>query len=294
MNHKKTSHKGSSKMSHDELRKKISTKTLMDDGFMSAFFNDFPEGVELVLQIILERKDLEILKVETQMTMSNLYGRDIRIDVFAKDDKGVFYNIEIQNASKGSGFKRARYHSSMLDSNNPGVIGEDFENLPKTIVIFICDGDIIGANKPLYRINRVIRETGEVFEDGADIVYVNGKIKDADTRLGRLMQDFFNPDPDTMNYDVLAKRSRILKTDEEAFDMVREFLTEEEWNAAVSQGTDIGLTKGLEQGLEQGIQAFVLDNLEEKVPEERIIDKLKRRFSLTEDEAQRKYLIYAK
>jgi len=174
------------------------------------------------------------------------------------------------------------------------VIGEDFENLPKTIVIFICDGDIIGANKPLYRINRVIRETGEIFEDGADILYVNGKIKDADTRLGKLMQDFFNPDPDSMNYDVLAKRSRTLKTDEEAFDMVREFLTEEEWNAAVSQGTDIGLTTGLEQGLEQGIQAFVLDNLEEKVPEERIIDKLKRRFSLTEDEAQRKYLLYAK
>ena len=174
--------------------------------------------------------------------------------------------------------------------------------MPKTIVIFICDGDIIVANKPLYRINRVIRETGEVFEDGADIVYVNGKIKNADTRLGKLMQDFFNPDPDSMNYDVLAKRSRTLKTDEEAFDMVREFLTEEEWNAAVSQGTDIGLTKGLEQGLEQGlsqgiehgIQVFVLDNLEEKVPEERIIDKLKRRFSLTEDEAQRKYLLYAK
>ena len=76
--------------------------------------------------------------------------------------------------------------------------------------------------------------------------------------------------------------------------MVREFLTEEEWNAAVSQGTDIGLTKGLEQGLEQGIQAFVLDNLEENIPKERIIDKLKRRFSLTEDEAQRKYLLYAK
>ena len=96
-------------------------KCLMDDKFMSAVFKDFPEGVELVLRIILEIPDLTVEKADTQLTLTNLLGRTVRIDVFATDSKGVRYNIEIQKASKGTGFKRARYHSSMLDSNDPAI-----------------------------------------------------------------------------------------------------------------------------------------------------------------------------
>ena len=45
---------------------------------------------------------------------------------------------------------------------------------------------------------------------------------------------------------------------------------------------------GLEEGIEQGISIFILDNLEEKVPRERILAKLERRFSLT-PEKEREY-----
>ena len=50
---------------------------------------------------------------------------------------------------------------------------------------------------------------------------------------------------------------------------------------------------GIEQGIEQGIEAFILDNLEEKVPMERIIAKLERRFKLTAQQAQEYYAKYA-
>lgn len=40
-----------------------------------------------------------------------------------------------------------------------------------------------------------------------------------------------------------------------------------------------------ERGIERGIEVFVLDNLEENVTKERIIEKMQRRFQVTEDQA---------
>ena len=236
-----------SEISMDEFKKRIRGKTLMDDKFMSAFFKDFPEGMELVLQIIIDRPDLEVMEMEVQMTMTNLYGRSIRMDVIARDEQGIVYNVEVQKADKGAGYKRAKYHSSMLDAANKNMIGENFDILPKTIVIFICENDIIKAGKPLYRINRHVEETGEIFKDDAQIIYVNGQIKDSSTELGRLMQDFFEPDPGKMNNKKLADQARRLKYSEEGLEMVREYLTEDEWNTALQQGTEQGIEQGATQ-----------------------------------------------
>ena len=74
---------------------------------------------------------------------------------------------------------------------------------------------IIGKGKPLYRIERRIEETGELFNDGEHIIYVNGADRDSSTALGRLMHDFFCTDPDDMNYQQLAKKARFFKENEE-------------------------------------------------------------------------------
>ena len=63
-----------------------------------------------------------------------------------------------------------------------------------------------------------------------------------------------------MNYDVLAKRSRTLKTDEEGIEMVREYLTEEEWNKAIAEGKDIGIKIGIEQGVKKGAAENAIKN----------------------------------
>ena len=51
---------------------------------------------------------------------------------------------------------------------------------------------------------------------------------------------------------------------------------------------------GLEEGIEQGISIFILDNLEEKVPRERILAKLERRFSLTPEKAREYFERYGR
>ena len=51
--------------------------------------------------------------------------------------------------------------------------------------------------------------------------------------------------------------------------------------------------EGRQDGINQGIEAFILDNLEENIPASRIIEKLQRRFHLTEEEANTYFEKYA-
>ena len=58
----------------------------------------------------------------------------------------------------------------------------------------------------------------------------------------------------------------------------------------VEHGKEIGIAEGRSQGIEegrtQGIEAFILGNLEENIPRDRIVEKLIRRFSMTPEEAE--------
>ena len=60
---------------------------------------------------------------------------------------------------------------------------------------------------------------------------------------------------------------------------------ENEKRLSFEQGVAQGVAQGLEQGLEQGIRALILDNLEEDIPQQRILEKLMVRFGLSEEEA---------
>lgn len=198
---------------HQEDLQRLRGLRLIDDDFMNACFDGYNDGAELLLRIILSKPDIRVKSVKTQRRMKNLLGRDICLDIDADDETGKEYNVEVQRADKGAERKRARYHSSILDAHllQPG---DDFSDLPETFVIFITENDVIGKGKPLYRVERRIEETNEMFDDGEHIIYVNGVDKDASTELGKLMHDFFCTDPDDMHYKELADKVRYFKEDE--------------------------------------------------------------------------------
>ena len=111
--------------------------------------------------------------------------------------------------------------------------GEDFDKLPETWVIFITENDVMGKGLPLYPIERCFLETGERFEDGSHILYVNGAYR-GDTPIGQLMHDFSCTDAADMYYGTLANRVRFFKESKEGIeimckameDMRNEFLQE--------------------------------------------------------------------
>ena len=184
---------------------------LIDDAFFSACFDDNAKDVEYILRIILEKDDLQVLKVQTQKSVENIYGRSVRFDVFATDTQGKLYNIEVQRTDTGAIPQRARYNSVMLDYHELQKRGE-FKELPESFVIFITENDVIGDGEKIYHADRIIREMGKEFGDGTHIIYVNGSFKGEEGKpLDDLIHDFFCANPEEMRHKQLADRVKFLK-----------------------------------------------------------------------------------
>lgn len=196
---------------HKEDLQRLRGLRLLDDDFMTKVFED-KNCAEFLLQIILQRDDLDVQSVRVQQEIKNLQGRSVRLDILAVDQTGRVFNVEIQRDDRGAGLRRARYNSSMLDANITAS-GDAYEDLAETYVIFITERDVLKGGLPIYHINRKIEELNTIFDDGSHIIYVNAQIKD-ETALGRLMHDFSCTDAKDMNYPVLAERVRYFKESE--------------------------------------------------------------------------------
>ena len=230
---------------HEEMLQRIRGFRLLDDDFMTKCFEENIEATELVLRIVLDKPDIKVEKIQTQYSMKNIKGRSLRLDIYATDSKGRKFNIEIQRADRGAGAKRARYNSSLIDSNILPA-GFEVENLAETFVIFITENDVIGRNKPIYHIDRYIKEAEEYFNDGSHIIYVNAAYK-ADTELGKLMHDFSVTEPDDMNFKVLANAANYYKKDKEGIQAMckamEDMITNEKKSAAIRMLEKGKLTK---------------------------------------------------
>ena len=175
----------------------IDRLTLFDDDLMSRVFDKNIEATELVLRIILGRK-IKVISVDGQDELKSheIGGRNITLDVHALVGNGEKIDIEIQGNPEGANIRRARYHSSVIDSRMLRE-GQNFKELRDSCVIFIYRHDKFRKGLPLYHIDRYISETKEVFDDGSLIIYVNGNYRGQD-EIGQLMKDFHQTDPNLM------------------------------------------------------------------------------------------------
>lgn len=199
---------------HQQDLERLKSLRYIDDDFMTVCLADNYEGVELILRIVLGQQNIVIKSVRTQEPLKNLQGRSVILDVHAVDSTRKEFDVEIQRSDAGTGAKRARYNSSLLDAHilKPG---DNTENIPESYVIFITENDVMGKNQAIYHIQRYVEtnEGKELFGDGSHIIYVNGKYRGND-EIGKLMHDFSCTNPDDMNYEALAKRARYFKQDE--------------------------------------------------------------------------------
>lgn len=192
----------------------IDRLTLFDDDLMAMVFDGNTEAAELLLKIILKQEDIKVISVVGQRELENplVNGRNIRLDIAAQDHTGRYFDVEVQRNSEGAHFRRARFHSSMLDVR---MLKEKqkFKELRDSYVIFITEKDTVGAGLPLYHVNRKIDETGEVFSDGSHIIYVNGSYAGNDP-IGKLVHDFRSEKSEDMFYEEFSKGVKHFKETE--------------------------------------------------------------------------------
>ena len=260
---------------HAEDLQRLRGFRLLDDDFMSKVFED-KACSQFLLQIILEKKDLIVQKVHAQHDIKNLQGRSIRLDIIAIDGNGRVYNIEIQRSDKGASIKRTRYNSSLLDANVTEP-GDDYENLAETYVIFITENDVLKAGLPIYHIDRIIKETGVMFEDEAHIIYVNSR-KQNDTELGKLMHDLHCKKADEMHSPILAKRVYELKETQKGVELMCH-----EMEKIYSEGMESGEKRGIEIGELKAKKETILSLAEMGIP----VNKIAKAVNLSEKDVKK-------
>lgn len=220
----------------------ISSLTLMDDIFIKIVLQD-KRCTEFILQVIMENDSLRLKEQCIQKDIPNVHGHSLVLDCFCEDKEHNLYNIEIQNDSQEAIPKRARFHTSLIDIHSLKK-GQNFNQLPKTYVIFITAKDIFKQKLQVYHIERIIKENGQPFDDDSYIIYFNTS-KIENNSLGRLAEDFHTNDPKQMHSAILSTRVAELKSTDliQKGDKNMNILLERYRQAALEEGREEGSEK---------------------------------------------------
>lgn len=239
----------------------VNELTLFDDDLMSRVFDKNIKATELLLRIILGKK-VKVISVTGQNEMKNhqVGGRNITLDVDAMDENGEEIDIEVQGNSEGAHVRRARYHSSMVDSRMLKE-GQAFRELRDSYVIFIYKHDKFRKGLPLYHVERYVGETNEQFRDGSHIIYVNGNYKGND-EIGQLMQDFREKNPECMHYTELAESVKHFKEKEGG---------REEMSEIVERYINERVEERVKECVEERVKECVEERVKERVEKEKTI-----------------------
>ena len=243
----------------------VNELTLFDDDLMSRVFDKNIKATELLLRIILGKK-VKVISVTGQNEMKNhqVGGRNITLDVDAMDENGEEIDIEVQGNSEGAHVRRARYHSSMVDSRMLKE-GQAFRELKDSYVIFIYKHDKFRKGLPLYHVERYVGETNEQFRDGSHIIYVNGNYKGND-EIGQLMQDFREKNPECMHYTELAESVKHFKEKEGGREEMSE-IVERYINERVEERVEERVKERVEERVKECVEERVKECVEERVKE---------------------------
>lgn len=262
------------------VEKIIDDMTLFDDDLMSMVFDENIPAAELLLKIILKREDIEVISVVGQKELESpvVGGRNIRLDILVKDGREEYFNVEVQRSNAGADERRARFHSSMIDSRMLRE-GQEFKELLESYVIMITQNDYFGYGLPIYTINRHLEELGKVFQDGSHILYVNGSYRGNDP-LGRLMGDFSCKEAKDMYYAELASGVKHFK--------------EEGGRELMCQAVEeYAKKKAYEAAIEAAMKATIEDAISYGMDKEAILKKVNQKYGISKEEAEELYDMYA-
>ncbi len=238
----------------------------------------------------------EVIRGVAPTEQVRLEIRDFQEDFNFWMEKGYIYHLEFESDEIVlEDMRRFRCYEAVLSYNYGAEV----------ITCVVCTGrkgkvtDRIKEGINVYRVRLLWLRDGD-----ADQVLREAEERQAAGVLDRqsLVQLLLTP----LMSGEMARKERILKSlkmirgEQAAVDeaekrqmesvlyaLAMKFLTKEELEEVweVFRMTVLGEIL-VEHGKEIGIEAFILDNLEENIPRDRIIDKLVRRFSLTRESAE--------
>ena len=158
------------------MQKTIDELTIMSD-FIFGIVMRQERFCKPLLEFILgiKIKKLVYHNEQESITVGIPNSKSIRLDVYAEDDAGTVYDIEVQTTDKRNLGKRTRYYQSMIDVH---ILerGDDYRKLKKSFIIFICSYDPFGKSQIIYTFrSRCDEEPELLLGDEAVKIIINTK-----------------------------------------------------------------------------------------------------------------------
>ena len=153
---------------------------ISSDFIFKLVFNHKQLAKKLIEKILgISITTLTVLQSEKFVLNGKKDGKAVRLDIFAKDDEGRGYDIEMQSSNDPNDPLplRARYYVSMLDQEAINK-GEHYRELKQTFVIFICNFALFGGKRRMYTFNFRCNEDPSIkLNDNSTIVFLCSKGK---------------------------------------------------------------------------------------------------------------------
>ncbi|MCQ2550379.1 MAG: PD-(D/E)XK nuclease family transposase [Lachnospiraceae bacterium] len=233
----------------EEKREKIKEFRPIDDIFFEALADDIKVCQE-ILRVILEDPELIVEDVIVQSSERNLYGRSVRLDALCTLGDGIKCNIEVQRSNNDNHLKRVRFNAASVTvkDSNPK---DSFEDVLDMYVVYISEFDIFKEGKTIYHVDKILRETSTIIDDGLREIFVNTEINDG-TKIAELMDCFLQKEIHNKKFPEIAKRMTDLKTTEGGA-MIMCKLMDEYLEASRAEGEAIGKLKQLIELAKDGV-----------------------------------------
>ena len=241
------------------MEKTIQELNLSDDFLFAKVMAD-SEICRRVLEKILK---VPIRKVEaptTQRTIDLLFeGKGVRLDVYVNDDEGTVYNIEMQCSRKRNLPKRTRYYAGSIDLDLI-TAGEDYINLKKAYVIFICTFDPFRDGRHIYTFENRCRENLSLsLGDESIKIFLNtrGTLDDVDEEMKEFLAYVENT---TDRFAAQAKSLLIRQIHRKVTEVKQNPKMEVEYMTLMQrdrENIELGREEGRQEGFQEGRQIGV-------------------------------------
>ena len=136
-------------------------KTLQDltikDNFLFGAVMSVEENCKGFLEMVLGFSIAQVVVSKEKSIVYHPEYKGVRLDIYAEDENHTHYNVEMQMKKKTALGKRSRYYHSQMVMEAL-TSGEDYETMPDTFVIFVCDFDPFGEHLYCYTFGNECRE----------------------------------------------------------------------------------------------------------------------------------------
>ena len=152
-------------------------KTLQDltikDNFLFGAVMSVEENCKGFLEMVLGFSIAQVVVSKEKSIVYHPEYKGVRLDIYAEDENHTHYNVEMQVKKKSALGKRSRYYHSQMVMEALAS-GEDYETLPDTVVIFVCDFDPFGERLYCYTFGNECKENKKVkLEDGSCTLFLS-------------------------------------------------------------------------------------------------------------------------